>query len=177
MIHPVPKPIKAEKKKPTKKKKTPEAKIIEEIDLIDSDICLITNGFVCILCGGKASFTHHFFHKKSHGVLRFEPDNHCPVCYSCHRYQIHSKGDTEQLRDNLIRRIGREGFDRLKELDKDLANRSIVYLRSELFYKQGVLVKVAEVASEDVLCMMTGAAQKRLGKAIKDYDQQRGYAR
>lgn len=173
MIHPVPKPKKELKKKKTKKKKTPEAAIIEKIDLIDSDICLISNRYICILCGGMASFNHHYFHKSNYGALRFEPDNHCPVCFGCHNFTIHTKGDIEQLRDNLIKRIGQDRFGRLKEEGRELANRSMPYLRAELFYKQGMLVEVAD-ANEDVLLLQTAAAKKRLAIARKiEWEKQR----
>jgi hypothetical protein len=169
MIRPVLKPVKGEKKGGKKKiKRTPEAIIIDKIDRIDSDICLIENGFVCIICGGMAGFNHHFFHKGNYGVLRFEPDNHCPVDYGCHEFTIHTKGDVETLRDNLIAKIGQERFDLLKEKGRFLADRSMPYLREELARKKHRLLSVVQLAPEYILCMMNNSMVKRLNAIKKE---------
>jgi hypothetical protein len=169
----IPKPVKEKKKRKVPKPKTQERKLIEEIDLLDSDICLIVNGFKCILCNGRAGFTHHYFHKKTHGSVRFEPDNHCPVCFGCHNFTIHTKGDIETLRDILIMRISQFGFDSLKEKSNYLADRSVGYLKSELVRKQARMIEVAGEYS-DSLCMQSTAAAKRLlvvqKKALKDLE-------
>lgn len=172
-MNPVPKPIKEEKKKKKRKiKKTPEALIIEKIDKIDSDTCLLTNGFVCMVCGGLAGFNHHFFHKANYGSLRFEPDNHCPICFGCHEFTIHTKGDTEGLRDTLIEKIGQGAFDRMKEKGQELANRSMPYLRSVLEVKERAYLSILEKATGEELSMFSNAGMKRIFVLQKKYKEE-----
>jgi len=159
----LPKPVKGEKKKKAKPKKSPERKLIETIDDIDSIICLIVNDFKCILCGGTANQTHHYFHKASHGAVRFDPDNHCPMDFGCHNFIVHTKGDTEDLRDNLIKRISQPVFDNLKARSKQRADRSISYLKEELDTKLARLDIVVRRYPER-LVMLSDAAKKRLDK-------------
>ena len=167
-----PKPVKEkkERKKPKPKPKTDIRKVIIQIDSIDSDICLLTNNFVCMLCGGVASQTHHFFHKNNYGVLRFEPNNHCPLCYSCHIRKIHSAGDTEPLREKIIDRIRKEAFDDMRERGRGLAERSMPYLRACLSVKQSHLLQTVERASDSTLSMMSAAAKKRLKQVKKKFN-------
>ena len=162
----VPKPVKKEKKVKRKSKKTPERKLIEEIDALDSMICLIINDFKCILCGGNANQIHHFFHKSNHGAVRFEPDNHTPVDFGCHNFVIHVKGDTEQLRDNIIADIGLFRFEELKKKSRELADRSIHYLQEELLKKQERLLEIVKIFPERV-GKLSEAARKRLDKIKK----------
>jgi hypothetical protein len=163
----VPKPVK-EVKKRKKSKKTPESKLIDEIDDIDSDICLIEAGFVCMKCWGRATMNHHFFHKSSHGAVRFDKRNHCPVCFGCHQYRIHGAGETEEIRDAIIYKIGQDEFDDLKKIAwQEYADRSMPFLRSLLRWKKQQLLIVVDRTDPDTLCMMTGAAKKRLEKARK----------
>ena len=172
MIRPQPKPVKEKKAKKKRKPKTPERKLIEAIDALDSDICLIINNFRCILCGGKAGFNHHYFHKQNHGNVRFDPDNHCPVCFGCHNFEIHSKGNVEDLRDILIQRISQFGFDDLKERSNFIADRSISYLKAELARKQ---VRIIEVVLEhpNRLNMLSDAGKKRY---LKSFNQSQEYS-
>jgi len=169
---PVPKPIKEVKaKKKRKIKHTPEYLIIDKIDRLDSDICLLTNDFKCMVCGGLAGFNHHFFHKSNYGVLRFEPNNHCPICYGCHEYTIHTKGDTEGLRDTLIEKIGQEAFDRMKEKGQELANRSMPYLRSVLEVKELVYLQLIRITDDEKLKMFSNAGMKRIFALQKKYKE------
>lgn len=169
-MKPQPKPVKEIKvKKRKKSKKTPEAKIIEEIDSIDSMICLLEAGFVCMKCGKVASINHHFFHKQSHGAVRFDKRNHCPVCFGCHQYRIHGAGETEEIRDRMIFKIGQTQFDLLKtKAFQELADRSMPYLRAELLRKKKLLLMAENNADMNVPYMMSEAAKKRLEKVKKE---------
>lgn len=166
----IPKPVKTGKAKKRKKPgKTPEAKIIEEIDNLDSSICLLEAGFGCMKCGGIASMTHHFFHKKSHGSVRFDKRNHCPVCFGCHQFRIHGAGETEEIRDRMIFKIGQTQFDLLKtKAFQELADRSMPFLREELLRKKKLLLIAENNADVNVPFMMSEAAKKRLEKVKKE---------
>lgn len=164
-----PKPVKQKKTKKPKRKKSDESKLIEQIDQCDSDIVLLESGCVCILCGGLAKYNHHYFHKSNYGVLRFETNNHCPVCYGCHNFTIHTKGDIELLRDRLIAKIGFEEFDQMKIHGSIyLADRSMPYLREELQRKKAKLVEAANNADVNVPFLISEAAQKRIEKVRKE---------
>jgi hypothetical protein len=161
-LKPVPKPVKQPKKKKAKKKKSPETLLIGKIDDIDSMICLIEAGYVCMKCGGQASMNHHFFHKSSHGAVRFDKRNHCPVCFGCHQYRIHAAGETEEIRDKIIAKIGQDQFDDLKfSAFNRLAERSMPYLRLELAAKKKDLLIAVSNADINLMEIMSAAARKR----------------
>lgn len=166
----IPKPVKQDKvKKRKKSKKTPESKIIEEIDNLDSSICLLEAGFICMKCGGIASMNHHFFHKKSHGSVRFDKRNHCPVCFGCHQFRIHGAGETEEIRDKILEKITWNEFDDLKtKAFQELADRSMPFLREELLRKKKNLLIAENNADVNVPFMMSEAAKKRLEKVKKE---------
>ena len=169
-MQPCPKPTAKVKTRKKPKGKSDVMKLIEKIDKIDSDICLIENKFVCMCCGGQAKFLHHYFHKSNYGVLRFEPNNHIPVCWSCHEFKIHTKADTEQLRTDLIEKIGQNGFDDMVERGRGLAERSMPYLRACLSIKQSCLLHAVERADSSTLSMMSTAAVKRLESVKKKFN-------
>ena len=150
--------------------KTAIKKLIDEIDHLDSDIALIKAGFTCMMCGKVANQIHHYFPKGGHGNVRFDPDNHCPICFGCHHIRIGKAGEAEEIRDRLINKIGEENFNALKARAHIRAERKEYYLRRMLKYKQFVLVRVAEECSGVVKCM-TGAAEKRLAKAKKSFQK------
>lgn len=165
-----PKPTKEKKVKKKPKGKSEERKLIESIDALDSMICLISLGFECMMCGQQASQLHHFFSKKSHAAIRFEPNNHCPLCYGCHIFRVHSAGDTEGLRDKLIDRIGWDAFESIKEHSKDLADRGLPYLRAVLAVKEATLLQIYERTPLSVLCMVSTSGQGRIDKIKKKFN-------
>ena len=170
-IRPVPKPVKKlKKKKKTRKVKTSRAKLVEEIDHLDSDYCLIVNDFTCMLCGKTANQTHHFFHKGSHGNVRFDRRNHCPVCLPCHRRRIHDAGETEELRDKIIEKIGISEFDKLKTEAYKISDYSESTLRDILSLKMHDLVFIS-VKYHQRTNFLSDTALKRLEKARKFVDK------
>lgn len=174
MIRAVPKPAKAPKvkkpkvKKPKAKKprseKNNRALVIKKIDEYDSDICLISSNFTCLLCGKRADQNHHFFPKGSHGNVRFNPDNHCPLDYACHHKRIHQAGEVEELRDKLIQKIGEERFNILKDQAYERGEFSMPILRDLLLMKRRILVELCGMHPES-LWGMSNAAMKRLETA------------
>ena len=166
----VPKPIKAVKVKKKPKGKSDDRKLIEAIDAVDSTICLLSAGFTCMMCGGLASQLHHFFSKKSHAAIRFDARNHCPLCYGCHMFRVHSAGDTEGLRDKLIDKIGDGDFEEIKLQSKSLAERGLPYLRMELEFKEIALLDfITNMTDTSTLGMLSKAAQERIVKIQKKF--------
>jgi hypothetical protein len=165
-----PKPVKEVKAKKKPKGKSDERKLIEAIDAVDSTICLLSAGFTCMMCGGLASQLHHFFSKKSHAAIRFDQSNHCPLCYGCHMFRVHSAGDTEGLRDKLIEKIGSKEFESMKQYSKSLAERGLPYLRDHLEYKEEKLLDfVEDITDTSILGMLSKAAQERIVKIQKKF--------
>ena len=76
----------------------------------------------------------------------------------------------EPLRDKLIEKIGQEEFDRVKKLSHQSADRSMPYLRFTLEQKQATLILISGLASDNVLSMMTKAAQLRLEEAKRVWE-------
>lgn len=108
------------RKKPVKprKKKRPrsEKKILsDELDHLGSQVCRKLWQGYCALCGGPGNQQHHYFPKKVYPWLRWDQDNLVWTCWQCHICRIHRGGEGERARDAIIKRIGQDGFDRLKE--------------------------------------------------------------
>jgi 5-methylcytosine-specific restriction endonuclease McrA len=89
-------------------------KLILELDDLASQLCRLQWHYKCAMCGGPGTQTHHFFGKKAHGGARWDHRNLIWLCFACHIYKVHSKGDTEPARDAIINRIGQRSFDLLK---------------------------------------------------------------
>jgi hypothetical protein len=162
MIRPVLKPVKKEK---TKKKgrigKTDRGKLLEKIDHYESDIALLCSDFKCMMCGKTASQNHHFFSKKSHGNVRSHPDNHCTLCYACHMLRVHGAGETEELRDRLIARLGAANFELLKVSAYITVDVSLEELKDRLYIKQCILVSTADLYPRRAR-KLTNAGKERL---------------
>jgi len=113
------KPIKPRKKpvKPRKKKRPrSEKKILsDELDHLGSQVCRKQWQGYCALCGNPGNQQHHYFGKRAYPWLRWDPDNLVWLCWQCHICRIHHEAETERARDAIIKRIGQDGFDRLKE--------------------------------------------------------------
>jgi 5-methylcytosine-specific restriction endonuclease McrA len=108
----VPKLSKRRRKKSTAKPTVAELK--KRLNRVSLLLAKRRDGSRCVLCGNPANHAHHFFPKGSHGSVRWEPDNLVMLCYGCHIGKIHRGGDTEELRDRLIKRIGTKAFEDLK---------------------------------------------------------------
>jgi hypothetical protein len=163
----VPKPVKLKKEKKRHiKRQSGRGRIQSDIDSYDSDICLLSNDYVCIMCGGTADQTHHFFPKGSHGNVRFNPLNHCPMDFGCHRRRIHDAGEVEELRDKLIAKIGISNFESLKQEAYRVVPLSVPQLREELLLKQQMIAYLGDLYSERI-GQMSNAAYARYIKAKK----------
>jgi 5-methylcytosine-specific restriction endonuclease McrA len=107
-----------EGKKPAKAKKVStqmeRKRLVEELDGLASQLCRLQWHMRCGMCGKDGTQTHHFFTKRAHGSTRWNDDGLCWLCFGCHIYKVHGKGDTETIRDAIINRIGQERFDALK---------------------------------------------------------------
>ncbi len=57
---------------------------------------------------------HHYFSRAQGNLARWNLSNAVILCYGHHIYQVHQKGDFEPLRDVLVKKLGKEGFDLLK---------------------------------------------------------------
>lgn len=57
---------------------------------------------------------HHFFHKAQGLHARWDLRNVVVLCYAHHIFQVHTKGDTEPIRDIMIRNLGLDEFEHLK---------------------------------------------------------------
>jgi 5-methylcytosine-specific restriction endonuclease McrA len=97
-----------------KKGKIDRKKLILELDALASQVCRIIWNHKCAMCGGAGSQTHHFFTKRAHGATRWDLDGLIWLCFGCHIYKVHSKGDTETIRDAIIKRTGIVRFNSLK---------------------------------------------------------------
>ena len=171
MIRAVPKPVKKQKPKGKRKsKKSDRTLLIEKIDEYDSDIALIRSNFTCMLCGKRADQNHHFFPKGSHGNVRFNPDNHCPLDFACHRRRVHDAGEVEELRDKLVKSIGEERFLALKELAYKTADYTMPILRDILQKKKTQLVVLCNKHPE-YMWGMSKAAMGRLKTARNMTDE------
>jgi hypothetical protein len=149
--------------KPRKKvkKKTDRRRLVDSIDQYDSDYCLVSNNFACILCGGLANSCHHYFHKANHGNVRFNRSNHCPACFGCHIIKIHTAGESEELRDKVIEKIGWDAFEALKAKAYLPSEDSIPDLRDLLEVKKYDIVDLCDKFPERI-AMMSNAALGRL---------------
>lgn len=164
----IPKPEKKKrKKKKSIKKTTSRQRLIDSIDRIDSDMCLLESNFTCLMCGGTADQTHHFFPKGSHGNVRFSSLNHCAMCFACHRRRVHDAGEVEEIRDKLIEKIGQDAFDELKNFAYMVSDFSIPFLEELLIQKQKTLITIASIYPERKR-LMSNLAIKRLRAAEKN---------
>lgn len=70
--------------------------------------------FICIACGKRKpmSLCHasHFWAKGGHSAVRWDEDNVHAGCSACNTF-LH--GNLLEYRENLIKKIGKERFDRL----------------------------------------------------------------
>jgi 5-methylcytosine-specific restriction endonuclease McrA len=114
---------------PKKKGKTDKQKLIVELDSLSSRLCKIAWYGRCGMCNGMGSQSHHFFGKKASGALRWSIENLIFLCFACHIYKVHGKGETEPARDAIIKRIGQNRFDLLKRESKTINKYSMFDLR------------------------------------------------
>ncbi len=104
------------KKKARKTQKQPSrGTLVKKLDKVCSELTKLNWGGKCAMCGNAGTQTHHFFTKGAHGSIRWELDNLCLLDFACHIRRVHQAGETEELRDKLIERIGQKRFDELKK--------------------------------------------------------------
>ena len=84
------------------------------LDIWSEAVRLIWNG-KCGMCGNGGSQAHHYFGKKAYPHMMFEVDNGVWTCFSCHIIKTHRMGRTEETRDAIIKKIGNEKFNLLKQ--------------------------------------------------------------
>jgi len=162
MINSCPKPVKQKKSK-----KVTTGKLHAEIDRIESDYALIEADFVCMLCGGVANQIHHFFTKSTHGNVRHDRHNHCPLCFGCHSFKITKRADTEPLRDLLIAKLGAEEFGRLKVSSKLVAEFGRCFLQDLLAQRKAELLLLAGDNPERIE-RITNAGKQRLQSILEE---------
>ena len=105
-----PKKVKVAKPKVNKKR------LLKSLEDICSQLCSINATGMCEICGKVGTQAHHVFSKKSFPSLRYNLDNLIWLCFFCHIRRTHQQGQYELVRDAMIKRLGVEGFDSLKEL-------------------------------------------------------------
>lgn len=110
----IPKPRKPEKKKKPESKAS-RKKLVAELDKLWAQAVARLWGGLCAMCGRAGTQSHHFFGKKSCPSVRWDIDNGLLLCFTCHIRKVHQQGCTEPARDALIRKIGNDKFDRLKQ--------------------------------------------------------------
>ena len=89
-------------------------RLVDELDGLASQLCRLNWNMRCGMCGKEGTQSHHYWTKRAHGAIRFDCRGHIWLCYSCHIFKVHGKGDTETARDAIINRVGQESFDALK---------------------------------------------------------------
>jgi hypothetical protein len=109
------------KKKPTKKEKLKQ--LMKDLASLYSRIVSYEWDGKCALCGRYGTQAHHFFTKKAHPSVKWEIDNGCWMCFTCHIRKVHQKGETEALRDIYIKKIGQKRFDEIKHYAYNGLNR------------------------------------------------------
>ena len=67
----------------------------------------------CVHVGGILH-AHHWMHKSSGKRARWMIENSILLCFFHHIRSVHQMGNTEPIRDVLIERLGRAGFDKLR---------------------------------------------------------------
>lgn len=93
-----------------------EKKLLEKkCKIICSRICRNEWDGKCVCCGREGSQAHHFFGWKICSNVRFDTDNLAWLCYTCHIYKVHAQGNTEPVREAIIKRIGNERFEDLRD--------------------------------------------------------------
>lgn len=120
------KPVKTKKKKVKKPfkltltklraiEKAKIKKLTKECKSLCSQICKIQWNGRCAMCGKEGNAAHHFFGWGACSNVRFDTDNLILLEYGCHIGRVHQQGLTEPAREAIIRRIGQERFDILRE--------------------------------------------------------------
>ena len=64
--------------------------------------------------------SHHFIHKSAGRRARWEEANSCLLCFGCHIYKVHQRGNTEPIREEIIKRIGLGKFERMVAESRDI---------------------------------------------------------
>jgi hypothetical protein len=115
-VKPNKKPVEPRKVSKATLDKARKKKLEKELDKLWSEIVRKGGQHKCQWpgCENAGNQPHHFFHKAQGNVARWEPDNGVNLCFAHHIYQVHSKGDTEPLRDYLIWKLGADRFENMK---------------------------------------------------------------
>lgn len=108
--------VKTHKPRIKRKKKTEKKITKEKLLKLWSAVCFKLYGNRCLVCKTrKATGTHHFFGKRSHMAVMFDPRNGLPLCFMCHIVQIHQQGDSEHARQVMVERLGMIGYFKLEQ--------------------------------------------------------------
>lgn len=88
------------------------------------------------------------------------------MCYSCHMIRVHTAGEVEELRDCLIKKIGIDNFERLKESAYKVSDFSEEFLESLLKVKMLQFTELCNVYQDRTL-QLPSAGLAKLEKARK----------
>ena len=104
------------KKSKTTRDKAHRKRLEKELDDLFSKIVHKSWGYKCAWPGCKnvGTAAHHYFHKAQGLIARWSLENGILLDYGHHFFQVHSKGDTEPIRDKIIEKIGIDAFMKLK---------------------------------------------------------------
>jgi len=129
-MRPQPKPVKKKKKNKPLTYKQEYDKLYKELGKdggLWSKVIHSIYNHKCACCDRAGHSAHHFFGKAAHPSVRFHTDNGILLCKNDH-FRVHRRGETEMVRDALIKRIGQERFDRVKRM----ANKAVKYTYDDL---------------------------------------------
>ena len=94
--------------------KSPKRQAELKADALWKAFCLGRDGHICRVCGKPANVVHHIWRKAKglYAKLRHVITNGISLCGGCH-FTIHM--DAERGRDMVIKAIGQDAYDQLKE--------------------------------------------------------------
>lgn len=98
-----------------KKRKPNRAKLVKKLDGVCSEFVKKRANGICEVCGKVGTQTAHPYSKKAFPHLRFYLPQLIWSCFYCHIRRSHQLGEFELFRDILLRRLGKFGYEALKE--------------------------------------------------------------
>lgn len=122
----------------SKKKKTPRQRAMDRADMwfsryirlffsFESDGVLLGKCYTCGKIGSITSFDCGHFQRRGSKTTRFDPSNARIQCRKCNYFR---SGEFEKFEINLIKEIGQEQVDYLKQLSQEIGE------DNELFYRE-----------------------------------------
>lgn len=81
----------------------------------------------CMVCHAPTSEMHHYYPKAQSLRLRYEPDNLCPLCRSCH-FSHHTKGNPI-IHEVILKKRGEKWRQKLREKKNEVFKDTLSNLR------------------------------------------------